>query len=110
MTKYLISLCHEIWKVRCETVQIENVGTIEKRFRDTLFKKCKEYQMQSWKLLTEDRHLVRRDQTFFNSTSMTNLILWKDRLNDAVVRMEKFRNNSGADIRKFFFKKRYHTS
>ena len=67
MVCILFGYNHALWKSSCEIVHLENKETLEKRkrkqlqnLRDKLLKK----------LVSTDRHLLQRDNKFFNNDTM----------------------------------------
>ena len=101
ITLFLLKQTHHLWKIRCETVQIEQHHTSEEMFRNSLLSQRTYLQQHKWQLRAIDRYLLNKTDKFFKITSKTNLYLWKARIELALRTKKEFEKSFGTDIRKW---------
>ena len=89
VTELFLKYGHTIWKNRCELLHSESIATAEQRTREKAFNLCKMIVAQIWKIEPTDRHLLLRKKSFFETSNISIINMWTNRLLLAIKIAEK---------------------
>ena len=101
MASFLLQQSHLLWKIRCETVQVENNQTAESLLRKKLHDQCQQLKKNNWKIKAIHRYLLNKKENYFEVTSKTNLYIWQSRIKEALEHQKEVETSAGNDIRKW---------
>ena len=79
-----ILIARKLWRERCEIVNTSNTYTLEQRTRDMAFDLCRELRPTAWKLYKEDQHLIRKQQSFFQTARFDQIQSWEQAIAKAM--------------------------
>ena len=99
MVSKLFEYNHALWKNRCDLVHLENKETLEKRKRTQLRNLRDRLRRKPWKMRSQDRHLLQREDGFFNKGNMLGIDLWEQLV--FVAMEQRGKTNESNDIRQY---------
>ena len=95
----LLEMNRKMWKNRCDVVQAINTDTLDQRKR-TLMKNMRDrLKKKPWKLRSENRYLLEKNDEFFKKGKITALDMWEQMLFVAMEQVEQ--SQSSNDIRQY---------
>ena len=77
VVKMLLEFNRKMWKNRCDVVQAMNTDTLEKRKRDLLRNLRDRLRKKPWKVRSESRYLLEKDDEFYQKGKITALEMWE---------------------------------
>ena len=89
----LWKLNHGMWVERCNLQHAESLATEETRKRKNAWSFCQSNKHKLTHLDPNDRHLVHRKSSFFESADMPSLEMWQNRL---ILALERAQRNSSC--------------
>ena len=101
VTEQLLRHAITMWNERCTIVQALRDSTHEKRMRDKAFDYCKSLKKEKWRLPHDCRHLLSRDEYYFQNTTSLNVQEWNRNIAVAL-RRGHTQLSVYRDIREFF--------
>lgn len=90
MVQTMFALYRALWKERCDIYQATKSGTLDARIREKTHLYCKQLLREIQKLNVRDRHLIRKSRGYFASSSITQILAWEKRVNNALMRERRF--------------------
>ena len=93
-----------MWNERCTITQTINDSTYETRMRQQAMEYCMKIRKEKWKLPHDSRHLLNRDDYYFQNTNLLNICEWNTNIAAALSRGTS-QLSIYRDIREFFVTK-----
>ena len=91
-------MCRE----RCDIIHAANVDTNDIRYRQRMWKYCRDINETPWKLKSDSIHLLDLDEKKFQTSPMINVQAWYDNVITAIDHCSRPQNSIYGDIRRFF--------
>ena len=104
LTEQILRHATTMWNERCTIVQTINNSTYEVRMRRKAIEYCKQIRGEKWKLPHDSRHLLERDEYYFQNTNLLNIHEWNMNIATALSRGTS-QLSLYRDIREFFVTK-----
>jgi len=105
ISKAYIDFSVQMWKIRCQIVHANSVGTSDHTYRLMSMEILKKLKKNPWKLQFQDRHLIQRSEKFIEKAPIATVKMWRKILQVSTSGKEERENAMGKDLN-FFVEKR----
>jgi len=105
ISKAYIDFSVQMWKIRCQIVHANSVGTSDHAFRLLSMEILKKLKKTPWQLQFQDRHLIQRSTKFVDKAPIATVKMWRKRLQTSMIDKDERKKVVGRDMN-FVVKKR----
>ena len=95
----LLEMSRKLWKNRCDVVQAINTDTLDQRKRTLMQNMRDRLRQKPWKLRSENRYLLDKNDEFFKKGNITALDMWEQKIFVAMEQIEQSQPTN--DIRQY---------
>ena len=101
-SRYLMEYTIDCWRIRCDIVHKNKIGTAEEVVRELAKQLCQKIKGDPGLVLPSDFSSIIRSDKFFSGTPITNILAWKRRTEIAINWNRKKNRQMGTNVEEMF--------